>query len=170
MISLGWALKDPSPLVRAYAASGFSSVPPEQRLKPLLPLLEDPALAVRDEAVRALADVPKAQVPVQSLDTFSAALADYETRLRGNADLPGGRLNLAVLLNRQGRQEEAMDQYRQALRLDPYFVPARSTWLTLQRPNNSWMRRKRCCAQVWHWTRCLPPTTATWLICWRCCW
>ena len=125
LISLGWALKDPSPLVRAYAASGFSSVPPEQRLKPLLPLLEDPALAVRDEAVRALADVPKAQVPVQSLDTFSAALADYETRLRGNADLPGGRLNLAVLLSRQGRQEEAMDQYRQALRLDPYFVPAR---------------------------------------------
>ncbi|HDS1775563.1 TPA: tetratricopeptide repeat protein [Pseudomonas putida] len=125
LISLGWALKDPSPLVRAYATSGFSSVPPEQRLKPLLPLLEDPSLAVRDEAVRALADVPKAQLPAQSIEVFSAALADYEARLRGNADLPGGRLNLAVLLSRQGRQQEAMEQYRQALHLDPYFVPAR---------------------------------------------
>ncbi|MFJ4053877.1 tetratricopeptide repeat protein [Pseudomonas sp. NPDC089743] len=125
LISLGWALNDPSPLVRAYATSGFSSVPPEQRLKPLLPLLEDPSLAVRDEAVRALADVPSTQLPAQAKEAFSTALADYEARLRGNADLPGGRLNLAVLLSRQGRQQEAMEQYRQALRLDPYFVPAR---------------------------------------------
>ncbi|MNP27775.1 Beta-barrel assembly-enhancing protease [compost metagenome] len=62
---------------------------------------------------------------------FQHQLADYELRLRGNADLPGGRLNLAVLLARQGRQQEAMDEYRQALRMDPYFVPARVNLVTL---------------------------------------
>ncbi|GLO40345.1 hypothetical protein PPUN15366_19890 [Pseudomonas putida] len=131
VISLGWALKDNSPLVRAYAVSGFVSVPPEQRLQPLLPLLKDPALAVRDEAVRVLAGVPAAQLPEQERDAFGTMLADYERRLRSNADLPGGRLNLAVLLSRQGRDAEAMAEYRQALRFDPYFVPARVNLVTL---------------------------------------
>jgi tetratricopeptide (TPR) repeat protein len=131
VISLGWALQDSSALVRAYAVSGFASVPPAQRLQPLLPLLKDPTLAVRDEAVRALADVPAEQLPAESRESFKTLLADYEQRLRGNADLPGGRLNLAVLLSRQGRDGEALDEYRQALKLDPYFVPARVNLVTL---------------------------------------
>lgn len=130
-LNLSWAVKDESALVRAYAVSGFASVPPAERLKPLLPLLEDSALAVRDEAVRALADVPTAQFPEAQRERFKTALADYERRLRGNADLPGGRLNLAVLLSRQGRDEEAMSEYRQALALDPYFSPARLNLVTL---------------------------------------
>ena len=129
--NLRWALQDPDPLIRAYAVSGFSSVPAEQRLKPLLPLLEDPSLAVRDETVRAMADIPQAQLPAASQTTFKALTADYEQRLRSNADLPGGRLNLAVLLSRQGRDEEAMEEYRQALRMDPYFAPARVNLVTL---------------------------------------
>lgn len=131
IISLGWALKDSSPVVRAYAISGFASVPAAQRLQPLLPLLQDPTLAVRDEALRVLADVPADQLPEQVRDSFKVALADYEQRLRSNADLPGGRLNLAVLLSRQGRDGEAMEQYRQALRIDPYFVPARVNLVTM---------------------------------------
>lgn len=131
VISLGWALKDKSALVRAYAVSGFSSVPPEQRLQPLLPLLKDPTLAVRDETLRVLADVPAQQLPAESRESFTSMLADYEKRLRGNAELPGGRLNLAVLLSRQGRNSEAMEEYQQALKLDPYFVPARVNLVTL---------------------------------------
>ncbi|MGH8485684.1 MAG: cytochrome c3 family protein, partial [Pseudomonas sp.] len=86
VISLGWALKDKSALVRAYAVSGFSSVPPEQRLQPLLPLIKDPTLAVRDETLRVLADVPAQQLPAESRETFASMLADYEKRLRGNAE------------------------------------------------------------------------------------
>ncbi|MDH4653578.1 tetratricopeptide repeat protein [Pseudomonas sp. BN606] len=129
--NLQWALKDDSELVRAYAVSGFTSVPPAERLKPLLALLDDPTRAVRDETVRALADVPPDLLPVERREPFKALLADYERRLRGNADLPGGRLNLAVLLSRQGRDGEAMEEYRQALRLDPYFSPARVNLVTL---------------------------------------
>ncbi|NQD74995.1 tetratricopeptide repeat protein [Pseudomonas sp. CrR7] len=129
--NLRWALQDKEPLVRAYAVSGFTSVEPQQRLQALLPLLADPTRAVRDETVRALADVAPEQLPEQQRETFSSLLADYEQRLRGNADLPGGRLNLAVLLSRQGRDEEAMNEYRQALHMDPYFVPARVNLVTL---------------------------------------
>ncbi|TDJ77473.1 tetratricopeptide repeat protein [Pseudomonas putida] len=126
--NLRWALQDKDAVVRAYAVGGFTSLPAEQRLKPLLPLLEDPDRAVRDEAVRALADVPAEQLPA----TFAPLLAEYEQRLRSNADLPGGRLNLAVLLQRQGRDEQAMQEYRQALKMDPYFLPARVNLVTLE--------------------------------------
>lgn len=129
--NLRWALQDKDALVRAYAVAGFTSLPAEQRLKPLLPLLEDPTRAVRDETLRALADLPAEQLPEANRQSFQAMLAEYEQRLRGNADLPGGRLNLAVLLQRQGRDEQAMQQYRQALRMDPYFVPARVNLVTL---------------------------------------
>lgn len=136
--NLRWALQDKDALVRAYAVAGFTSLPPEERLKPLLPLLEDPALAVRDEAVRALADVPAEQLPEANRTSFKALLDDYEQRLRSNADLPGGRLNLAVLMQRQGRDEQAMAQYRQALHMDPYFVPARVNLVTLASGRQQW--------------------------------
>ncbi len=129
--SLRLALKDESALVRAYAVSGFVNTPPMARQDDLLPLLQDPSLAVRDEAIRALADIPLDRLPEAERAGFQRQLADYERRLRGNADLPGGRLNLAVLLTRQGRQQEAMAEYRQALRMDPYFVPARVNLVTL---------------------------------------
>ncbi len=131
MANLRWALDDQSALVRAYAVSGFSRVPPAERVQSLLPLLADPVLAVRDETVRALAGVTAEHLPPAQRDSFQAASTDYERRLRGNADLPGGRLNLAVLLSRQGRDKEAQEQYRQALKLDPYFTPARVNLVTL---------------------------------------
>lgn len=128
---LSWALNSKEGVVRAYAAAGFARVPPEARVKQLLPLLDDPLLAVRDEAVRALADVPAQALPAERREGYAAQLADYERRLRDNADLPGGRLNLAVLLQRLGRQAEAIEQYHQALRLDAHFSPARVNLVTL---------------------------------------
>lgn len=129
--SLAQALQDDSSLVRAYAASGFSRQTPVQRVKYLLPLLHDDNLAVRDEALRALVGISLIALPDPEREPYRAALADYERRLRGNADLPGNRLNLAVLLERDGRQQAALEQYRQALKLDPYFSPARVNLVTL---------------------------------------
>jgi predicted CXXCH cytochrome family protein len=129
--SLRQALKDQSPLVRAYAAGGFAGEPPVERVRLLVALLDDPTLAVRDEAVRALAGIPLIALPEARRASFQVALSDYERRLRASSDLPSGRLNLATLLERQGKQLEAMEQYRQALRLDPYFAPARINLVTL---------------------------------------
>ncbi|MGL4318956.1 MAG: cytochrome c3 family protein [Pseudomonas sp.] len=129
--SLEKALGDDSALVRAYAIPGFASLPPVQRVQHLLPLLDDASPAVRDEALRALAGIPLIALPEARRAEFSQRLAEYERRLRANADLPGNRLNLAVLLERTDRQLEAIEQYRQALRLDPYFSPARVNLVSL---------------------------------------
>lgn len=129
--TLAKALEDDSALVRAYAISGFSALAPVPRVRHLLPLLDDPAPAVRDEALRALAGIPLIALPEARRVEFQQRQEEYERRMRGNADLPGNRLNLAVLLERTGRQLEAIEQYRQALRLDAYFSPARVNLVTL---------------------------------------
>ncbi|MEW6463877.1 MAG: tetratricopeptide repeat protein [Pseudomonadota bacterium] len=129
--TLSKALADDSALVRAYAVGGFVALPPVQRVAHLLPLLDDPQRAVRDETLRALADIPLIALPAERREAFEAQLQDYEQRLHGEADLPGNRLNLAVFLERRGRKLEAMEQYRQALRMDPHFSPARVNLATL---------------------------------------
>lgn len=136
--SLTQALKDDSSLVRAYAVPGFVGQTPVQRVKYLLPLLHDDNRAVRDEALRALVGISLIALPEVEREPYKAALAEYEQRLRRNADLPGNRLNLAVLLERDGRQQEALEEYRQAIRLDPFFSPARMNLVTLA---NSMLRQ-----------------------------
>lgn len=129
---LAKALHDPSPMVRAYSTPAFADQPAVQRVKHLLPLLGDPIQAVRDAAVQALAGVPDSALPDSQRDAFHKALQDYERRLRSNADFPGNRLNLAVLLQHEGRHRAALAQYRQALKIDPYFSPARVNLVMLE--------------------------------------
>lgn len=125
------ALEDASGLVRAAAAPAFASAPDALRVERLLPLLDDPRRAVRDEAVRALAGISLAALPEDRREAYRAAREDTERRLRANADLPGNRLSLAVLLERSGERDDAIDQYRAALAMDPYFLPARVNMVTL---------------------------------------
>ncbi|MBY6109240.1 tetratricopeptide repeat protein [Halomonas sp. H10-59] len=128
--TLEQALQDESPLVRAAAAPVFAQAPEGARVELLLPLIDDERLAVRDEAVKALAGTSLMVMPQERRAAFLEARRDYERRLEQNADLPGNRLNLAVLLARTGREDEAEQQYRAALAMDPYFLPARANLVT----------------------------------------
>lgn len=125
------ALVDEAGLVRAASVPAFARAPDAARVALLLPLLDDPLLAVRDEVVKALAGVSLMRLPEARRDDLLRARRDYERRLRENADLPGNRLNLAVLLSRSGRADEAIAHYRAALAMDPYFLPARGNLVTL---------------------------------------
>lgn len=82
----------------AAAIPVFAQAPEHARVELLLPLVDDPRLAVRDEAVKALAGTSLMVMPEDRRDAFLEARRDYERRLRENADLPGNRLNLAVLV------------------------------------------------------------------------
>lgn len=125
------ALQDPGGLVRAAGVPAFARAPDAAKVALLLPLLDDPLLAVRDEVVKALAGTSMMRVPEARRDDLLQARRDVERRLRENADLPGNRLNLAVLLSRTGKEDEAIEHYRAALAMDPYFLPARGNLVTL---------------------------------------
>lgn len=124
--SLIEATGDDSAQVRLQAARSFEGQTPAQRLKYLLPLLNDPSLAVRDQAARGLADQRGAGLDTAVAGRLDAQLADHQQRLLANADLPAARLNLAVLQERLDQPDEAAGNYRQALQQDSRYVAART--------------------------------------------
>jgi tetratricopeptide (TPR) repeat protein len=111
------AARDDSALVRL-AAAGFPN-PSTLGL-----LLGDPLLSVRIEAAGALARLPAEELPPALAGVRVRALEEYAAVQRFNADQPEAQLNLATALAGLGRIAEAVEAAREALRLDPAFVPA----------------------------------------------
>ena len=125
------ATADADPLVRASAAGGLERLPPARRASALAPLLEDPIRAVRIGAARGLAGVPRSLLTEAQGTAFEAARAELVDAQMAAADQPAAHLNLAVLAAGEGRLEDAEAAYRTALRLDPFFLPARFNFATL---------------------------------------
>jgi predicted CXXCH cytochrome family protein len=106
------ALKDPDPLLRRVALSGFEGAAPERRAQLIGPLLSDPVRGVRIEAARLLAH------------ESGTSLAELEASHRANEDRPEGRVGLGNLALARGRTADAEAAYRSAIALDPASVPA----------------------------------------------
>lgn len=122
------ALKDPEALVRASAARALEGCPPLRLKQHLAPALTDPLRAVRTEAARVLSNV--AQLPDVAFsaierEAFDRALGEYLAGQESLADQAAAHLNIAVVKANLGRADEAQQAYRDALRLDPRFIPAR---------------------------------------------
>jgi tetratricopeptide (TPR) repeat protein len=119
------ATRDPDPEVRAAAADSLESAPAARRSYALGPLLRDPVRSVRIAAARALSSLVPAERAAHDA-AFTAALAEYVAAQQVSLDMPGSRLNLAVVQAATGHADEAEANYRAALRIDPDFTPARA--------------------------------------------
>lgn len=118
-------LKDESALVRAAAAGASRNLNPRARLAAVGPLLEDEARAVRVNAARSLLDVPVPPVADERVrKAFDAARSELIRAEQASAETPESQLNLANIYRRGGEPLLARDALRQAIRLDPEFVPA----------------------------------------------
>jgi tetratricopeptide (TPR) repeat protein len=124
------ATRDPDAEVRAAAADSLEAVDAKRRTYGLGPLLRDPVRAVRIAAARALSSLPPADRAAHEAP-FDAALAEYEAAQAVSLDMPGSRLNLAVVQANTGRMDQAEANYRAALRIDPDFTPARANLTNL---------------------------------------
>jgi predicted CXXCH cytochrome family protein len=120
------ATKDEDPAVRVAAAAGLARLPEGERLAAAAPVLKDPIRGVRIEAARALASVPADRFDASERQTFETALAEFKEAETANADMPASHLNLGAFYESQGRRDQAEESYRTALRLDPFFGPARA--------------------------------------------
>ncbi len=132
------AVADPDPLVRAAAAGGLARLPPRRRVAALGPLLDDPLRAVRIEAARGLAGAPRSWLTDAQRSAFDAARREFVAAQQAVADQPAAHLALGVLAADEDRPADAEAAYRRALRLDPFFLPARFNLATLlnQRSRN----------------------------------
>lgn len=117
-------LEDDDPLVRLSALRGLELLEPKDRLGPAYPLLNDPIRAVRIEAARVMASVPRSMMTREQREVLNRAIAEYVESQRVNADRPSAHLNLGVLYTQSGKFDKAEAAYRTALRVDPSFVQA----------------------------------------------
>ena len=116
------AVKAPEALERLGAARAGQGLPPRERWARLGPLLDDPRLAVRVEAVAALAGLPH-RTPAERA-SFERAEADFRAVQAHNADQPSALVELGDFERRLGRPADAERAYRRARELGPWFVPA----------------------------------------------
>jgi predicted CXXCH cytochrome family protein len=120
------ATRDPDPEVRAAAADSYEAIAASQRLYALTPLLRDRILAVRIAAARSLSSLPPEQIDARTRPLFDAALTEFIAAQQHSLDMPGPRLNLAVVYENTGQHDLAEKHYLAALKIDPDFTPARA--------------------------------------------
>lgn len=126
-------LADPEVLVRDQAVRYLERVDLRTGIDLAWPLLSDPALTVRLEAARVLAPVMRQGIGGKLAEQMRAALAEYATAERVNADRPEAHLNRGLLATATGEPRVAEQSYRTALQLDPRFTPARANLADLYR-------------------------------------
>lgn len=117
------AIHDSDPLVRNAAVEASSFLPPEGRLELLRPLFDDQFLSVRIAVANQLADSFATAIDTDK-PTLLALFNEYETSLKYSEDSPGGQLNLGTFYYRRGDRIRVEAAYRQALEIEPGFVPA----------------------------------------------
>lgn len=117
-------LNEEDPLVRRAATAAYELVEPEERNAPLAHALKDPLFAVRTEAARLLAGVPRTRLSAGEAADLGNAVAEYVAVQQENADRPESYLNLGNLYASQGDIGAAEAAYEDALLRDRTFVPA----------------------------------------------
>ncbi len=116
-------LADPDPLVRRSAVGVFASVPAQYR-QPLMAIAEDPVLDVRLEAARLIAEIPDAALDPEAVVPRERLLAEYRAAQASNPDWPQSHHSLGIFEMALGRYDDAERAFREALKVDPMFVPA----------------------------------------------
>ncbi|MFO1303234.1 MAG: multiheme c-type cytochrome [Burkholderiales bacterium] len=122
--SIARALNDADPMVRMAAVNALAGSDAATRQRYLPRMLGDPVRIVRMEAAQALAGDAEAGLPPEARAAFARALDEYVAAQTYNADRPEARVNLGNLYARRNDGERAIAEYRQAIAIDPTYVPA----------------------------------------------
>ncbi len=123
----------PEPLLRLGAANGLQNSDPALAVAFAPALLKDPLRAVRISAAQALAGIDPALLPTGSNPLVQNSITEYITAQELNNERPESHVNIGNLRRMQGRFEFAEPAKRQAMALNPSFVPAYANLADLYR-------------------------------------
>jgi predicted CXXCH cytochrome family protein len=112
------------PLLRQSAVRSLSGAPLPERLRLLVPLLDEPVSAVRMALARVLADVPTEALPPEQRPALEALFRDYLRIQARHLDMPETQLDLGAFHSARAAPELAEAAYREALHLHPEHGPA----------------------------------------------
>jgi predicted CXXCH cytochrome family protein len=116
-------LNSPEPLVRRGAVRAAARLPPQLQLELLTPLLSDANRSVRTELASVLVDVMP-QVSASDRRKLMPLMEEYRQMLEVTREMPTTQLSLGALELALGNTADAEQAFRQALRIEPDFVPA----------------------------------------------
>ena len=117
------ALADDDGMVRIAGLHTVMALDPQTGLREVPARLADPLRAVRIEAARSLAPA-HARLSADRRQAWDAARQELEAAARENADRPQAWLGLAEMASTTGDGAGAERALRQALKVEPDFVPA----------------------------------------------
>jgi tetratricopeptide (TPR) repeat protein len=127
------AANDQSALMRRAAAAALSNSDPQGSASTLGSLLGDPVRSVRIETAEVLAPVNAHAADPRLAANLEHATQEYVAAQELNADRPESHLDLALLFGKRKEVREAEAQLKEALSLDPTFVPAAVNLADLER-------------------------------------
>jgi Flp pilus assembly protein TadD len=116
--------RDPDPLVRMATASASAGLGSVERLKVVMPLLDDPVLSVRMEAVSRLMDLPAYTMTAEQVAARERAFEEFIQVNKFSGDHPSARTTRGYFYLMRGDFQKAEQAYREAIELEPGFVPA----------------------------------------------
>ena len=127
------ALADPDPLVRLGGVLAADGVPPEARPELLAAALGDSLRVLRALAGGALAGVPADRLPADRRAGLDRAKREYVAAETENSDQPFGLVNLGNFRVAEGDVGGAERAFRDALAIDPDWIPAYANLADLMR-------------------------------------
>lgn len=126
---------DDHPLVRTAAMNAIIANDPAAAASVLEKGLEDPVRSVRIEAARNLLNLPRDTWSSSSGSKFTAALAELEQMMQFNNDRAGAHLSLGSMAEQQGRNQQAIEHYENAIAVEPQVTGPRTNLAALLERN-----------------------------------
>ena len=123
LIAAARGVKSPDSNIRLGAIEAARGLRTPERWRVVSPLLSDPVLAVRTQAVQALTPAWQDLSETQRKQ-LKPGIDEYLTILEFNADRGYSHTNKANMLANMGRFEEAIAAYDKSIALEPYFAAA----------------------------------------------
>lgn len=117
-------LADPDPLVRGSAAGLQQAAPAQERVRRLIPLLQDERRSVRITAVKQLLDVPPQALSRSEAAIVGEAMEDWQRSLSTRLDFPETHLVLGGMALTMRNAQAAARAFREVVEMDPQRADA----------------------------------------------
>jgi len=111
-------------LIRFNALTALEAFPLQMRVRQTFDMLDDPLKMVRVEAAKQLSAIAPGEMDTWSRIKLQKGVEEYRQTLLFNADRAESQIALGALYANLGDNDKAEAAYKEALRLQPYFVPA----------------------------------------------
>ncbi|MEA1919559.1 MAG: ammonia-forming cytochrome c nitrite reductase subunit c552 [Campylobacterota bacterium] len=117
-------LRSKNPTMRIAALNALQNFPAQYVMKDIFSALEDEVQSVRLEAMRTLLAYNTGTLTSEQQELYDKVLKEYKESLLFNADRAESQVALAGLYLKQGDMKKAEASYKEALRIQKFYIPA----------------------------------------------